>query len=303
MKRLAGGFLILCALIPGSPEAGGEGTLESFFPSACGFWSASDSLGIFRGKKLYDLIDGGADIYLEYGFVRAGSRHYGAPDGGEISLEIHEMRDTLAAWGIFSFLAAGGTGVPSAIGQERVEGTDFVIYWKNRFLVLVTAMNEKGRAGLGVLAEEVSQLIRPAGRRPDLAEALLRREFRNSDVFLLKGPTAFDRGAEFGFGDIFRPRVGVTGLFDECRTFILRYAGARECQSAEREGLGLLKGRGGYSALSENAQAHLLSGPRGKVLHTAHDRRYLLLTIGENEEKVKSTAAALARAVSGHLKQ
>ncbi len=300
MTRPARILLVLCFFLSVRGAGGGKDTIASFFPSVMGSWTASDSLRLFSGKKLYDLIDGGADVFLEYGFVRAGSRHYGSPGGGEISVEVHEMRDTLAGWGMFSFLAAG-TGTPSGFGQEGVEGEDFVIFRQNRFVVLVTALNENGRAGIGAMAAVVSRRIRPGGRMPRLAEVLLRPEFRNSDVLLLKGPLAFDRRAEIGLGSVFPFRVGVSGIFAGCKTFVLEYRGVHECQMAVQRGIRLLETRAGYTEHSRDGGAQLLSDSKGKVLHLARDRRYLLLTTGESEEIVRSTAGALWKAASIHL--
>src|SRR5512143_361101 len=179
------GLLALSFLGCARLEAGAKEDMAALFPPACESWRPSDSLRVFPGEKLYDLVDGGADVYLEYGFVRAGSRHYGTLNGGEISLEIHEMIDTAAAWGIFSFLAAG-TGVAAPYGQEGVEGEDFVIFWKGRFVVLVSALDEKGRIGLGEMAEDVGRRVRPSGRRPALAEPLLRPELETSGIFLMR---------------------------------------------------------------------------------------------------------------------
>lgn len=293
MNRWA--LLVLLVIAAGRLEAGDS--LVSVIPAACGFWSPTDSLRLFPGEKLYELIDGGAEIFLEYGFVRAGSRHYSTSENGELGVEVHEMRDTVAAWGIFSFLAAG-TGVPAAFGQDGVQGDDFVIFWKNRYVVLVTAINEKGRSGIRGMAGTIDQLIRAAGRRPDLAEALLHPEFRNSDVLLMKGALAFDRRSEFGLGNVFRLREGVSGLFDSCRTFILRYGGAKQSRSAAAEGIRLLTEKGGFRDISVGEEARLLSGERGRLVAVARHRRYLMLTIGESRKKVETTAAGLARAVA-----
>lgn len=300
MKRRALSLLIICFVASAYCEAGPKDAFTALFPSTSGSWRPSDSLRIFSGKKLYDLIDGGADIYLEYGFVRAGSRHYRTPLGGEISLEVHEMRDTLAAWGIFSFLVKE-TGSPAVFGQEGVEGDDFVIFWKNRFVVLVTALNEGGRADLGGMARDVDGRIRPAGRRPALAEALLQPEFRNNGVMFMRGALAFDRGGGFGLGDVFRLREGVSGIYGDCRTMILRYARRGECRSAVLRGIRLLRERGGFRELAGSTPAGLLASPQGVVLQVLQDRRYLLLTIGEDEKSVTSTAGALARAVATRL--
>ncbi len=295
MNRLAKGILVLCVVTSVHCDAVCSG-LASFFPSECGSWRPVDSLRIFIGEKLYDLVDGGADVYLEYGFLCAGARPYSSPGRGEISIEVYDMCDTAAAWGIYSFLAAE-TGVAAAFGQEGVEGEDFVIFWKNRFVVLVTAIDEKGRVGLAELANDVSRRITPAGSRPDLAAVLLRPEFHNSGVLLMKGVLAFDRRAEQGFGNIFQLQEGVSGVYGGCRTFVLRYSGEGECRNATRKAIQFLCEKLGYRDRAGSGLNRLLSVPGGKVIHLKTDRRYLLLTIGEDEAKVENVSAALARAV------
>lgn len=56
---------------------------------------------IYSHKELYGYIDGGAEIFLEYGFIRlfAQELHYGEKD---LKLEIYQMTDSSAAFGIFS---------------------------------------------------------------------------------------------------------------------------------------------------------------------------------------------------------
>ncbi len=176
-----------------------------------------------------------------------------------------------------------------------------MIFWKNRFVVLVTALNEGGRTGLGGMARDVGRRIRPGGRRPALAEALLQPEFRNSGVMFMRGALAFDRAGEIALGNVFHLTEGVSGLYGDCRTMILRYTGREECRSAALRGIRLLTEREGFRELAGGKPTRILSGPRGVILQVSQDRRYLLLTIGEDEKRVTSAAAALAKAVAARL--
>jgi len=57
----------------------------------------------YEGSALYGYIDGGADLYLEYGFKKLGRQEIEA--GGErIVVEIYLMRDALDAFGVFSVM-------------------------------------------------------------------------------------------------------------------------------------------------------------------------------------------------------
>ena len=59
------------------------------------------STQFYEGKGLYGFIDGGAEIYLEYGFLRLALQKV-EEHGEDFSVEISQMRDSSAAFGIFS---------------------------------------------------------------------------------------------------------------------------------------------------------------------------------------------------------
>jgi hypothetical protein len=57
--------------------------------------------GHFDGKALYGYIDGGAELYREYGFVDLTVQELEI-EGHQLVAELYRMRDSLAAFGIFS---------------------------------------------------------------------------------------------------------------------------------------------------------------------------------------------------------
>lgn len=67
-----------------------------------GGWKVADTLRVFTGRELYDYINGGADLFLEYGFEEVAAGEYLTPGGKTIFINIYRMRDSDAAFGIFS---------------------------------------------------------------------------------------------------------------------------------------------------------------------------------------------------------
>ncbi len=61
----------------------------------------------YRGPRLYTYMDGGADIFFEYGFAAVWVRRY-QRDGREFVAELFEMRDDAAAAGIYSYMRRPG---------------------------------------------------------------------------------------------------------------------------------------------------------------------------------------------------
>jgi len=64
-------------------------------------YEINTALSIYEGKKLYAYIDGGADIFFEYGFYRVLTQNYRYHDES-IIVDIYDMIDTNAAFGIYS---------------------------------------------------------------------------------------------------------------------------------------------------------------------------------------------------------
>jgi hypothetical protein len=290
------------AAAAGTPRSAGEGAdvLASCFPSSneIGKWVRSDSLRVFEGRDLYLLIDGGADIYLEYGFMRAGSVRYADAAGNQLSLEIYEMKDPESAYGIFSFLAAG-TGRPASFGQAGIFGEDFIIFWKGRFVVSVTALDEGARTGLSEVARAGDLRMKSEGLRPALTGVLLQPHFVNSDVVYLRGALGFDRQPGPGRGSVFRFREGVSGVFGTCQTFVLRYETTSERDSARQRALDILIKEAGYTEEPAGLLPRMLKSRRGEYLYSLDSGPYLLLISGMERQEVLGTGERLKAATSG----
>jgi hypothetical protein len=75
---------------------------NSVMPTPPPFFKCSP-INVYDSKTIYELIDGGADVYLEYGFKNCFQVKYlNANDKDYIDLEIYEMKDNLNAFGIFA---------------------------------------------------------------------------------------------------------------------------------------------------------------------------------------------------------
>ncbi len=67
-----------------------------------GGWKVADTVRVFTGRQLYEYINGGADLFLEYGFVKVAAGEYLTPGGKTVFINLYRMSDPDAAFGIFS---------------------------------------------------------------------------------------------------------------------------------------------------------------------------------------------------------
>ncbi len=205
---------------PRPPQAGG---LDVYLPGdEAGGWAKDGAAETYEGEALYDYINGGAEIYHEYGFRRVVLQDYKDGRGRSVSLEIFEMMTPAAAYGKFTFKRSG-KGRPVALGSEAELESYYLNFWKGPFLVTLTGFDEDRETaeGLLVLGAAVDGRIRTTGRRPLLVDALPPEGLRLGSVKFIRGwlglnslyPFPSARGLHFG--------EGIGGAYDNGATLII----------------------------------------------------------------------------------
>ena len=66
-------------------------------------WQPGNNPEIYVGDDLYVFINGGAEIYHEYGFNKVVYNEYKDKNENSINVEIYEMKSPESAFGIYSF--------------------------------------------------------------------------------------------------------------------------------------------------------------------------------------------------------
>jgi hypothetical protein len=167
-----------------------EGPLRAYLPAdnAASGWTKDGELQEYEGEDLYTYIDGGAEIYQEYGFRRVLLQDYKNAKGKSVSLEIFEMETPAAAFGMFSFKRSGNGKTVSFGGGAELEAY-YMNFWKGRFLVTLTGFDEARETidGIMAVAGIVDSKIRDVGEASGLIGALPQKGLWTGSVKYLKG--------------------------------------------------------------------------------------------------------------------
>jgi len=105
---------------------------------------------VYVGDALFELVNGGAELYHRFGFVRALSTQYSDGKGHSISLDLFEMNDAEAARGIFSEKTGAG-GEHLEIGDEASFESYYLNVRSGRFLVTLTGFDSDPETMDGLL--------------------------------------------------------------------------------------------------------------------------------------------------------
>ncbi len=130
----------LSLFIPASSFAADDTTVLPPDGGVAG-WKKVDAPKRFTQADLYGYIDGGAELFLEYGFEQLTVQKYrnGADD---VTVEAYRMTDPAAAGGIY--LMKAGKETPAPGFRERHTANRYqLLFCRNRYFVIVNNLSGK----------------------------------------------------------------------------------------------------------------------------------------------------------------
>ncbi len=288
--------LILLLLAASAAAQQGPGDLSGYLPASGEFpgWTLSDAPKNYRGDDLFAMIDGGADIYHEYGFTQVLRAEYVDVRGKSVKLEIYEMESPAAAYGIYTFKIGNGGKAP-AIGQEALIEDYYLNFWKGNLLVTVIGPDseEETIQAVVALAKAVDARIAKTGERPGLAGLLLREPLAFSHPKYVRGSLGVMNSYIFDTENIFRVREGMIGAVGDCQAFVFRYANEGESAEAFKHATTSLRASPKFTSHALQGNQYSMVGREKEFVVINQTGRYIAIVIGQNQDKVMSTSDRL----------
>ena len=263
MKRII--FLVLLFTLLMWGCSGGGGELKGLLPSS------ADVPGIteggrphcYKGTKLFDYMNGGAELYYEYGFEQACVQRYQTPPG-EVTAEIYQMDLPANAFGIYTF---DTEGEHPSIGQDATYERGLLGFWKGRYFVRVFSDNEELKETILVLGRAIAQKITEEGERPDIVTSIPSKWVEGDSLLYFRGMIALNNSYFISHQNVLSLGEGIEGITFQykpetqpLRVIFVRYPGRPQAEEAFqsfqasgvikegafKEGLFLGKSRKGY---------------------------------------------------------
>jgi hypothetical protein len=191
--------------------------LYKFLPSTgeVGEWERDGSPQEYRGDNLYEYINGGAEIYHDYGFTRVVVQDFKNKNGKSISLEIFEMEDTESAYGIYTFKTSF-EGKMVRLGSDGQLADYYLNFWKGDLLITITGFDEDEETiqGLQELARAVDAKIKIGGERPGLVSVLPEEGLFPASIKYFQGNLGLYNSYPFFTKDVFRLKEGIKAVYE-----------------------------------------------------------------------------------------
>jgi hypothetical protein len=145
---------------------------ESVLPDHIGGWKAvTGGTKRFDRETLYDYIDGGAELYLSYGFEKLISTSYIREGDTDIVVDVFDMKTSYNAYGVFTH---SREVVESEFGQGSQYTEGLLLFWKGRYYVSILASPETkaSKETAFELARIIENRIPTDGPLPGILELL-----------------------------------------------------------------------------------------------------------------------------------
>ncbi|MBU0753574.1 MAG: hypothetical protein KJ645_00440 [Planctomycetes bacterium] len=172
--------------------------LSVFFPDPAEIYPAAEAevYAAYPGDSLFDYIDGGAEVYLAFGFLQVGMRDYLIPLAEEtcFTLDVYDMGSENSAFGIFN--RERYDDLPEVkVGISGASGGGSLLFWQGPYYVKIRA-DDEGQAVDKILMKMgtlVSKRIGPPGKAPMELELFPEKDRKkHSERYSAMGLLGFD---------------------------------------------------------------------------------------------------------------
>lgn len=168
---------------------------------ALGPWKKIGDPRVFARADLYGYIDGGAELFFEFGFQQLTQQKYQA-GANQIVVDFYRMRDPIAATGVYLMKCGNETPAPALADWNTINRYQ-LMFVRDRFFVIVN--NVTGAAAVAPDMEKLASVVAsklPASRPLAELTRLPPSGLVKGSVRLIRGPYGFQAIFTLGEGDI-----------------------------------------------------------------------------------------------------
>ena len=242
-----------------------------------------------EGDDLFLLINGGAEIYNEYGFSRAVIHSY-VQGEKSVNLEVYEMEDAASAYGAYSF-KTGRDGEAIDVGSEATFEDYYLNLWKGNIVVTLIGFDSDSetREAILTLARMVESKIQTEGARPAIVDLLPTASNGGERVFptYLEGNLALLNRYRFGSGDLFGFSHAVVGDYGDYLLFLFPYANREEAAAWFDTAVESLSSNDRYSNQSTSRGVFFADDPEGLYIFLKLAEDYIVVYVGPDREEAR----------------
>lgn len=294
--------VLLLACLVFAPLSGQRGSALAYLPdeSSLDGWGTLGDPQTAEGDDLFLLINGGAEIYNEYGFSRAVIHSYTKGDIS-VNLEVYEMEDAASAYGAYSFKTGRG-GETIDIGSEASFEEYYLNFWKGNVVVTLIGFDSDSetRDAILALAGMVEAKIPHTSARPAIMDFLPSMSSSGERVHptYLEGNLGLLNRYRFNNGDVFGFSSAAVGDYGDYLVFLFPYASEGEAGDRFQRAVLSLESSQRYTSPSETHGTFSANDSDNRHLLMKLVGQHIVVFVGDDPEEALSVAEDVRRNVT-----
>lgn len=283
------------ALLAGSPSPVSD--IATYLPHTGELedWEPSGDPQLAEGEDLFLLINGGAEVFHEYGFKQAiiGEYQNKSSESARFNIEIYRMQNSQAAYGVYTFKTGdSGKKLDIGSGAEALLEDYYLNFWKGDFYVTVIGFDssESTLTAITAAAKLVASKIKKTSQKPRLIELLPKRDSSKmpappQKVKYIMGNLGLFNNYQFDSRDIFGVKEGVIGYYKDVTVFIFHYPDETESRQWFARAVKHLKQGKRYSTDPRDiaGSTFIMRDKKGKLFHIEHYKDYIIILISSDK--------------------
>jgi len=154
--------------------------LTVLLPVSVDGWQKTEDQFYDRGN-LYEYINGGAELYLSYGFQGVLNRTYSWAGQPSIVVDLFDMKESANAFGVFCHTREV---MDNTFGQGSQYYPGLLTFWKDRYYVSILSSPEtpESKEAVQRLARKIEKAIKQSGSLPDILNYLPRKNLKEESI-------------------------------------------------------------------------------------------------------------------------
>ena len=251
--------------------------MDRIMPKAFNGWSLSDESERYFPRNLFDYINGGAELYLSFGFKKLHVGLFHKEKGPSLEVDIFDMGSSENAFGVFRHdLEDKDVG----IGQGSEYGGAWLRFWKGKYYVYIYAEGQDSstqQALLG-LGRHIADRIERTGAKPDLVKRIPKQGLIPRSLRFFHNHTCLNYYYYLASENILRLSDKTNGLFVKYNTkdravplVLIEYEDPAQAKQAYRNFLS--------TYLPEAEQSEAIQTENGKWAGAISHNQYLVIVL------------------------
>jgi hypothetical protein len=259
-------------------------------------WTPVGSPQEFKGDDLFVYIDGGAEIYLEYGFSRAVVQDYGEAGGRTVSLELFEMTDSAAAFGAYSFKTTG-KGRALDLGQGGQLEDYYLNFWKGDYLFTITGFNNDQETvrGLLAVAKATDHIVSGEGRLPPIIDILPSVGLDSGSILYFRGRLGLNIAFPMAAPGHLQVREGVRAHYGQGQLVVLNCGEGEPVRKSFDSLKAIFQGGESFKGFVESDSAIGAADDKGTPYRASVIKGWVIITTGFEPKTSKDLLDTLQR--------